>query len=123
MYVVCAFPLMKWTGNHKINTKENVQKTYKVNGGTQSSDSEVLTAVVHAVQPLQINGTEIHTLPNDGVKLRDLGRDGRDTIILVKRERPVVHQRLVIIGCVEVCDEVVIIGIKVVLVTCQEGSP
>ena len=31
------------------------------------------------------------------------------------------HQRLVIIGCVEVCDEAVIIGIKVVLVTCQEG--
>lgn len=29
------------------------------------------------------------------------------------------HQRLIIIGCVEVCDEVVIIGVKVVLETCR----
>lgn len=41
-------------------------------------------AVVHAVQPLQIEDTEIQALPNDGVKLRDLGCDGRDTVILVK---------------------------------------
>lgn len=53
-------------------------------GVTQSSDPEVLTAVVHSVQPLQIDSTEIQALPNDGVKLRDLGCDGGDTSILVK---------------------------------------
>lgn len=48
------------------------------------SAPEVLTAVVHSVQPLQIDDTEIHALPNDGVKLGDLGRDGWETCILVK---------------------------------------
>lgn len=51
---------------------------------TYFSDPAVLTAIVHSVQPLQIGGTEIQTLPDDGVKLRDLGRDGRSTVILVK---------------------------------------
>lgn len=90
---------------------------------TQSSAPGALTAVVHSVQPLQIDGTEIQALPNDGVELRDFCRDGGDTCILVKWERPVVHHRLVIIGCVEVCDEVVIVGVKVVLVTCQGENP
>lgn len=111
---------MKWTGNHKINTKENVQKTYKVNGvpslQTQRyslqlymrfslSKSMALKSIRCPMMELNsgILAVMVGTL---SFLLNERGRSASET----RNHRGV-----------EVCDEVVIIGIKVVLVTCQEG--
>lgn len=81
------------------------------------------TAVVHAVESQGVHLTEVKILSNNVVELWDFGGYCGNRVILVEREWPVVHDGLVVIWCVLICDEVVIVFIEVVPKSCQKGVP
>lgn len=74
----------------------------------------ILTAVVHPVEPEGVQLAEVKVLTNNVVELRDLGGDGWDRVVLVEGEGSVVHDGLVVISCVLICDEVVVVFVEVV---------
>lgn len=83
----------------------------------------VHTAVVHAVESQGVHLAEVKVLPNNVVELWDFGGYRWNGIILIERERPVVHDGLVVVRRVLVGDEVVVVLVEVVLKICDIGRP
>lgn len=83
----------------------------------------VHTAVVHAVESQGVHLTEVKILSNDVVELWDFGGYRGNGIILIERERPVVHNGLVVVWCVLVGDEAVVVLVEVVPKSCHIGRP
>lgn len=81
------------------------------------------TAVVHAVESQGVHLTEVKILSNNVVELRDFGGYRGNGIVLIERERPVVHDGLVVVRRVLVGDEVVIVFVEVVPEPCRIGRP
>lgn len=81
---------------------------------------QILTAVVHPVEPEGVHLTEVEVLTNDVVKLWDFGGDGGDGFILIEGERPVMHDRLVVVRSVLISYEVIVVFVEVVLKSCSE---
>lgn len=75
------------------------------------------TAVVHAVEPEGVHLAEVEVLANDVIELRDFGGDGRDGWVRIEGEWPVMHDGLVVVRRVLVCDEVIIVFVEVVFKT------
>lgn len=73
----------------------------------------LLTALIHPVHPHHVQFTEVQVLADHVEELRNLGGDGGDVGVLVKGERPVVHDRLIVIRRVLISDEAVIVLIEV----------
>lgn len=74
----------------------------------------IRTAVVHAVESEGVHLAEVEVLSNDVVELWDFGGNSGDGFILIEREWPIVHDRLVVICCVLIGDEVIIVFVEVV---------
>lgn len=51
----------------------------------------ILTTVIHAVEPGDVNSTEVKPLANDLIEVRYGGGDCGDALILVEGQWPVVH--------------------------------
>lgn len=74
----------------------------------------VHTAVVHAVESQGVQLTEVKILSNNVVELGDFGGYCGNGLILIERERPVVHDRLIVVRRVLIGDVVVVILVEVV---------
>lgn len=74
----------------------------------------VHTAVVHAVESEGVQLTEVKILSNNIVELWDFGGYCGNGLILIKRERPVVHDGLIVVRRVLIGDVVVVILVEVV---------
>ncbi len=81
---------------------------------------ETLTTVVHAVEPFDVSSTEVKSLANDIIKIGNGGYDCGYAWIYVEGQGSVVHDRLIIIGCVQISNEVILILIEIVLPSCVE---
>lgn len=81
---------------------------------------EILTTVVHAVQPGDVYSTEVLPLANYLIKVRYGGGDSGNALILVEGQWSVVHDGLIIIRRVQISDIVVLILIEIVLHPCVE---
>lgn len=81
---------------------------------------QTLTTVVHAVEPADVYSAEVQTLAYDLIEIGYAGGNRGDAVVLVEGQRPVVHDGLVIIWRVQICDEVVLILVEIVLLPCQE---
>lgn len=77
------------------------------------------TAVVHAVESQDVQLTEVKILSNDVVELWDFGGYCGNGFILIERERPIVHDGLVVVWCVLIGDEVVVVFVEVVPESCR----
>lgn len=75
----------------------------------------LLTAVVHPVEPQSVHLTEVQVLANDVDELWDFGGDGGGARVLVEGKGPVMHDGLVVICCVLICDVVFVVFVEVVL--------
>lgn len=73
------------------------------------------TAVVHAIESEDIHLTEVEVLSNNVVELWDFGGDGGDRFVLIEGERPIVHDRLIVVCCVLIGDVVIIVFVEVML--------
>ena len=82
----------------------------------------LLTTVVHAVESGQVGGAEVEPLANEGVEGRDGGGDGGRRGVLVEGEGAVVHDGLVVVGRVQVCDGAIVVLVEVVLLSCRESG-
>lgn len=79
----------------------------------------VRTAVVHAVESEGVHLAEVEVLSNDVVELWNFGGDGGDGFVLIEREWPIVHDRLVVICRVLIGDVVIIVLVEVVSKSCR----
>lgn len=79
----------------------------------------VRTTVVHAVESAGVCLAEVKVLSNDVEELWDFGDDSGDGVVLVEREWPIVHDRLVVICCVLIGDEVIIVLVEAVFHSCR----
>lgn len=79
----------------------------------------VRTTVVHAVESEGVCLAEVKVLSNDVEELWDFGGDSGYGFVLVEREWPIVHDRLVVICCVLIGDEVITVLVEVVFLSCR----
>lgn len=81
-----------------------------------------LTAVIEAVQLEQVAVTELHTLANDITESRDLGDDGGLCLCAITESVfTVVHHGAVVIGHTQRAGGGVVVGFKVVFLSCGSG--
>lgn len=83
---------------------------------------ERLTTVIHAIESSDVYFTQVQPLANDLIKVGYGGGDCGDAIVLVEGEWSVVHDRLIIIGCVQISDEIILILIEIVLFSCGKSN-
>lgn len=77
-----------------------------------------LTAVVQTVQLEQITVTELHPLANDVAESRDLCDDGGLSAI-TESSFAVVHHGAIVVGYAQRAGGGVVVGVKVVFLTCR----
>lgn len=80
---------------------------------------QIRTAVVHPVEPERVHLAEVKVLTNDVVEFWDFGGDGGEVWVHIERERPIMHDRLVVICRVLVGDVVIVVFVEVVLHPCR----
>lgn len=90
---------------------------------TQRLLQPLRTAVVHAIESEDVHLTEVKVLSNDVVELWDFGGDGGDRFVLIEGERPIVHDRLVVVGCVLICDVVIVVFVEVMFKSSRKETP
>lgn len=55
------------------------------------AQEKTLTTVVHVAEPGDVSSTEVQPLTNDLIEVWYGGGDCGDAVVLVKRQRPIVH--------------------------------
>lgn len=75
------------------------------------------TTVIHAVEPGDVYFTEVQPLTNDIIEVWYCGCNCRDTFILIKGKRTVVHDGLIIVWGIHISDEVILIFVEIVLLS------
>ena len=93
----------------------NISKVYR---GNSLSHDLVRTTVVHAVEPEGVHLAEVEVLANYVIELRDFGSYGGPVWILIEGEWPVMHDGLIVVRCVLVCDVVIVVFVEVMLHSC-----
>lgn len=88
--------------------------------GAPAYEYSTLTTLILAVKPLQVDRAEVQPLTNDIVEGGDSGGDGGDVGLLVEGQRSVVHDGLVVVRCVQVCDLVILVPVEIVLHSCGQ---
>lgn len=85
----------------------------------EQCESHTLTTVIHAVEPGDIHSTEVKPLADDVIEIWYGGGNRGGAFVLVERQRPVVHDGLIVIRRVQVSDEVILILIEIMLHPCN----